>query len=56
MPKRKSLETMNSVGNSRSMIRDDEDVLTINAGGKLITALRGTLTIPGESMWSNLFS
>ena len=32
------------------------DIITINAGGKLITALRSTLTIPTASMWSYMFS
>ena len=32
------------------------DVLTINAGGKLITAMRNTLTIPTDSMWAYMFS
>ena len=34
----------------------EKDIITINAGGKLITALRSTLTIPTDSMWSFMFS
>ena len=36
-------------------VRDD-DILIINAGGVLITAMRSTLTVPIDSMWSYMFS
>ena len=36
-------------------VRDD-DIIIINAGGVLITAMRSTLTVPIDSMWSYMFS
>ena len=34
----------------------DDDIITVNTGGKLITALRSTLTLPSNTMWSYMFS
>ena len=48
-------DTMAAAMTAPANIRDD-DIITINAGGKLITALRSTLTIPVDSMWSYMFS
>ena len=48
-------DTMTAAMTAPANIRDD-DIITINAGGKLITALRSTLTIPVDSMWSYMFS
>ena len=48
-------DTMAAVMKAPGNIRDD-DIITINAGGKIITALRSTLTIPVDSMWSYMFS
>ena len=33
----------------------EKDIITINAGGKLITALRSILNIPTDFMWSFMF-
>ena len=33
-----------------------DEIITINAGGTQSTALRSTLTMPTDSMWSNMFS
>ena len=41
--------------NSTDDVRDD-DIIIINAGGVLITAMRSTLTVPIDSMWSYMFS
>lgn len=48
-------DTMAAVMTAPTNIRDD-DIITINAGGKMITALRSTLIIPVDSMWSYMFS
>ena len=34
----------------------NDKIITINAEGTQITTLRSTLTIPTDSMWSNMFS
>ena len=36
-------------------IRDD-DIIEIDAGGKILRALRSTLTLPSNTMWSYMFS
>ena len=49
-------ETMEASMMSSNNATQANDVLTINAGGKLITAMRSTLTIPTDSMWAYMFS
>ena len=52
MATRKRMKGETAVANETQ----SNDVLTINAGGKLITAMRSTLTIPNDSMWAYMFS
>ena len=42
-------------GNTTNTIRDD-DIIEIDAGGKILRALRSTLTLPSNTMWSYMFS
>ena len=46
---------LDSIAAKNSDVRDD-DIIIINAGGVLITAMRSTLTAPIDSMWSYMFS
>ena len=51
--KKETMEASMMASNNETQAND---VLTINAGGKLITAMRSTLTIPTDSMWAYMFS
>ena len=42
-----------SAGNTNSR---DDDIIEIDAGGKILRALRSTLTLPSNTMWSYMFS
>jgi len=42
-------------GNTTTTIRDN-DIIEIDAGGKILRALRSTLTLPSNTMWSYMFS
>ena len=44
-----------SPGGNTNNIRDD-DIIEIDAGGKILRALRSTLTLPSNTMWSYMFS
>ena len=45
-----------SMGTGKMEDAQANDIITINAGGKIITAMRSTLTIPIYSMWAYMFS
>ena len=44
-----------SPGGTATTIHDD-DIIEIDAGGKILRALRSTLTLPSNTMWSYMFS
>ena len=49
------IETMNSIVGSAAASNDD-DIIEINAGGKIISALRSTLTVAPDTMFTYMFS
>ena len=53
---KETMEASMGTPGTREDSAEANDVLTINAGGKLITAMRSTLIIPTDSMWAYMFS
>ena len=43
-------------GNTTASTIHDDDIIEIDAGGKILRALRSTLTLPSNTMWSYMFS
>jgi hypothetical protein len=50
----KEKDTMNSIVSAANISEDD--IIEINAGGKIIVALRSTLTLAPDTMFSYMFS
>ena len=50
------IETMNNSIVDSAATSNDDDIIEINAGGKIISALRSTLTLAPDTMFSSKFS